>query len=86
MDTKEFTDYSLWSVFVEDFDGFKLEDFKRIPTAPKQQLQIYLLQRGIYIKYNNWTYTLLQVLLNTLKEYNCHRWTDIDIINALKEV
>ena len=63
---EEFTDYTLQTIFQEEFYKFTADDFKRIYFKLRVKLQIYLLKRGVYIAIYNNRYTLLEVLFNIL--------------------
>ena len=61
---EEFTDYTLWIIFQEEFHGFTANDFKRIYFKLRVKLRIHLLKRGVYITIYNNRYTLLEVLFD----------------------
>jgi len=63
---ENFTNYTLWSLFQEEFKGFTIKDFKKICFAIKAKLYTYLLKRGVYITIYNNRYTLSKVLFNLL--------------------
>ena len=63
---EEFTDYTLWTIFQEEFHGFTANNFKRMHSKLRVKLQIHLLKRGVYITIYNNRYTLLEVLFNIL--------------------
>ena len=63
---EEFTDYTLQTIFQEEFYGFTANNFKRMRFKLRAKLQIYLLKRGVYVAIYNNRYTLLKVLFNIL--------------------
>jgi sulfur transfer complex TusBCD TusB component (DsrH family) len=63
---EEFTDYTLWTVFQEEFYRFTVNNFKRIRSKLRAKLRIYLLKRGVYIAIYNNRYTLSKVLFDVL--------------------
>ena len=46
---ENFTDYTLWLLFQEEFERFTIKDFKKIRTDLKSQLRRHLLKRGVYV-------------------------------------
>jgi len=40
---KNFMDYILWSLFQEEFEGFTIEDFRKIRFVTRVKLHTYLL-------------------------------------------
>ena len=83
---KNFTDYTLRSLFQEEFEGFTIEDFIKIRSITRAKLRIYLLQRGVYVATHSNRYPLYKVLHDVLTEEEPHEWIDEEIIGALKEV
>jgi len=83
---KNFTDYTLRSLFQEEFKGFTIKDFRKIYSVTKAKLRTYLLQRGVYVATHSNRYPLYKVLYNVLIEEEPHEWTDKEITGALKEV
>jgi hypothetical protein len=63
---EEFTDYTLWTVFQEEFYRFTVDNFKRMRSKLRVKLRIYLLKRGVYIAIYNNRYTLSKVLFDVL--------------------
>jgi sulfur transfer complex TusBCD TusB component (DsrH family) len=63
---EEFTDYTLWTVFQEEFYRFTVNNFKRMRSKLRAKLQIYLLKRGVYVAIYNNRYTLSKVLFDVL--------------------
>ena len=49
---QDLTDTSLWGVFLEQFEGFTVESFKKIRTDIRSKLRRYLLKRGVYVGKN----------------------------------
>ena len=43
------TDYSLWTVFQEDFKDFTPELFKQVQSSTRTGIRNYLVKRGVYI-------------------------------------
>jgi len=83
---KNFTDYTLWSLFQEEFEGFTIKDFRKIRSITKAKLHTYLLQRGVYVAIYSNRYPLYKVLYNVLIEEEPYKWIDKEITGALKEV
>ena len=63
---EEFTDYILWTVFQEEFEGFTADDFKRMRTDTRAQLRTHLLQRGVYIAKHSNRVTILERLFEVI--------------------
>jgi len=40
---ENFTDYILWSLFQEEFEGFTIKDFRKIRSITRAKLHTYLL-------------------------------------------
>jgi len=83
---KNFMDYILRLLFQEEFEGFTIEDFRKICSVTKAKLRTYLLQRGVYVATHSNRYPLYKVLYDVLTEEEPHEWTDKEITGALKEV
>ena len=83
---ENFTDYTLWSLFQEEFEGFTIEDFRKIRSITRAKLRTHLLQRGVYVATHSNRYPLYKVLHDVLTEEEPHEWTDEEITGALKEV
>jgi len=63
---ENFIDYTLWTVFKEEFEGFTTKDFRCIRINIRAKLRTYLLKRGVYVgRYNN-RYLILEALFNLL--------------------
>lgn len=63
---ENFTNYTLWIVFKEEFKGFTIKDFKRMRIDIRAKLRTYLLKRGVYIgRYNN-RYLISEALFDLL--------------------
>jgi hypothetical protein len=43
------TDNDLWLIFLEQFEGFTVESFKKIHTDLRFKLRRHLLKRGVYV-------------------------------------
>jgi len=65
---KNFMDYTLWSLFQEEFKGFTIKDFRKIRSVTRAKLRTYLLQRGVYVATYSNRYPLYKVLHNILIE------------------
>jgi len=69
---KNFTDYTLWSLFQEEFEGFTIKDFRKIRSVTRAKLYTHLLQRGVYVAIHSNRYPLYKVLYNVLTEKEPH--------------
>jgi hypothetical protein len=65
---KEFTNYTLWTIFQEEFYKFTADDFKRIHINTRVKLRIYLLKKGVYIVTHNNKRIFSEVLFDLLQE------------------
>jgi hypothetical protein len=83
---ENFTDYTLWTVFKEEFEGFTTEDFRRMRIDTRAKLRTHLLKRGVYVGKHNSRYSISEALFDLLQEEEPHEWTDEEITGALKEV
>jgi len=70
---KNFTDYTLRSLFQEEFKGFTIKDFRKIRSITRVKLHTYLLQRGVYVATHSNRYPLYKVLHNVLTEEEPHK-------------
>src|SRR6266700_4279585 len=59
---KNFTDFSLWTVFKEEFKNFTATNFKRLYISTRSKLCTYLLRRGVYVEKNNKKHYISDVL------------------------
>ncbi|RDW75512.1 hypothetical protein BP6252_06654 [Coleophoma cylindrospora] len=82
----DFTDYTLWMVFKEEFESFTESTFKKLRVDVRAKLRIHLLQRGVYVDKPNAQHPLAAVLHDVLLEEEPHDWTDDELAAALKEV
>jgi hypothetical protein len=83
---EEFTDYTLWTVVQEEFEGFTIDDFKKMRSDTRAKLRTHLLKRGVYVGTHNSRYTLSEALFDFLQEEEPHNWTDEELIATLSEV
>ena len=83
---EEFTDYTLWTVFQEEFEGFAADDFKRMHTDTRAQLRTHLLQRGVYVAKHSNRVTISERLFEAIQREEQHQWTDEDIKTTIKEL
>jgi hypothetical protein len=81
-----FTDYSLWETFAEDFAKFEVDNFKILRSATKTKLRLFLISRGVFVSKRTNKLTLYQVLYDTAREEEQHKWTDEELIEALAEI
>jgi len=63
---ENFIDYTLWTVFKEEFEGFTTEDFRRMRINIRVKLCTHLLKRGVYVGKHNSRYLILEALFNLL--------------------
>jgi len=63
---ENFIDYTLWTVFKEEFEGFTIEDFRRMRIDIRVKLRTYLLKRGVYVGKYNSRYLILEALFDLL--------------------
>ena len=81
---EDFTDYTLWTVFLEEFNGFTADDFKRLRSDIRAKLRAHLLRRGVYVAKHNKRYTISEALFDLLQEEEQHPWTDEELITILQ--
>jgi hypothetical protein len=62
---EDFTDYSLWEVFAEDFHTFELDDFKILRSGTKVKLRLLLINRGVFVGKRSKILSIYQALYNT---------------------
>jgi hypothetical protein len=65
-----FKDYTLWGIYLEDFQGWTMEDFRRARTNAKSKLCALLLQRGVYVARHSNRYPLAKSSLMSYKRRN----------------
>ena len=83
---EEFSDYTLWSLFQEDFAGWTSENFKTLRNDTRAKLRLHLLrERSLRPPYNN-RYPISDALVATLNEEEQHDWTDQELVETLKIV
>jgi hypothetical protein len=68
----DLTDYTLWTVFQEEFESFTAERLKMLRTDLRGGLRTHLLRRGVYVAKHNNRYTLSKVLSDVLAEKETH--------------
>ena len=83
---EEFTDYTLWTVFQEEFKGFAADDFKRMHTDTRAQFRTHLLQRGVYVAKHSNRVTISERLFEVIQREEQHQWIDEDIKTTIKEL
>jgi hypothetical protein len=83
---EEFSDYTLWSLFQEDFAGWTSENFKTLRNDTRAKLRLHLLKRGVYVPPYNNRYPISDALVATLNEEEQHDWTDQELVETLKIV
>ena len=80
------SDYTLWSLFQEDFTGWTSENIKTLRNDTRAKLRLHLLKRGVYVPPYNNRYPILDALFATLNEEEQHEWTDQELVKILKIV
>jgi hypothetical protein len=65
---EEFTDYTLWTVFQEEFYGFTADNFKRIRADTRAKLPTHLLKREVYVATHDNRHSFSEVLFDLLQE------------------
>src|SRR5271170_1233488 len=83
---ENFTDYTLWSLFQEEFEGFTIEDFRKIRSVTRAKLRTHLLQRGVYVATHSNRVTISERLFEVIQREEQHQWTDEDIKTTIKEL
>lgn len=81
-----FTDYDLWFMFREEFEGWSKDNFKLLPKNTRVKLRLHLLKAGVYVAPYDTRYPISDVLFNTLNEKERHKWTDQELSEALAQV
>lgn len=81
-----FTDYNLWFMFREEFEGWGKDTFKLLSMNTRTKLRLQLIKQGVYIAPFSKRYPLSDVLFNVLTEEEQHEWTDQELLEALKQV
>jgi nicotinate-nucleotide pyrophosphorylase len=81
-----FTDYTLWEVFSEDFEKFDIKDFKIIRSGTKAKLRLLLVSRGVFVGKRSPKLAIYQALHNTVHKEVQHKWTDEELTEALTEI
>ena len=61
---ENFTDYILWTVFKEEFEGFITEDFRHMQIDIKAKLCTHLFKRGVYVGKHNSRYSISETLFD----------------------
>jgi hypothetical protein len=82
----DITDTDLWCCFLEQFEGFTVESFKKIPSDSRSKLRKFLLKRGVYVGKNNNRVPIYKLLYEVLQRDEEHKWTDEDIVQIIKEL
>ncbi|RDW58777.1 hypothetical protein BP6252_13253 [Coleophoma cylindrospora] len=83
---ENYTDYTLWSVFQEDFEMFTLDDFERMRADVRMKLRAHLLRRGVFVAAYSEIYPVARVLYDVAQEAEPHIWTDDDLKSTLNEI
>jgi hypothetical protein len=81
-----FSDFTLWSLYKEEFEGWTKDDFKVLRRDTRAMLQHHLIERGVYVAPYSTRYPMSDVLFNTLGEEEQHEWTDEELIEALRHI
>ena len=63
---EDLTDNDLWCCFLEQFEGFTVESFKKIHSDGRSKLRKFLLKRGVYIGKNNNRVPIYKLLYEVL--------------------
>jgi hypothetical protein len=61
-------DYTLQTVFQEEFYGFTTDNFKKIYTNTKTKLRIHLFKKRVYVTIHNNKYILSEILFDLFQE------------------
>jgi len=83
---RNFTDYTLWALFQEDFEDFTADTFRKVQTDTRARLRTHLLRRGVYVAAYNKRNSISKVLADTIAEEEFHKWTDEEITSTLIEL
>jgi hypothetical protein len=81
-----FTDYTLWTVFQEDFEDFTADTFGKVRVDTRARLRTHLLRRGVYVATHNKRDSISKVLIDTIVGEEFHKWTDEEITSTLAEL
>src|SRR6266568_5671577 len=65
---ENFIDFSLWTVFKEEFENFTTTDFKRLYVSTRTKLRAHLLRRGVYVEKHNTKRYISDCLFSFLQE------------------
>ncbi|RKF55671.1 hypothetical protein OnM2_088060 [Erysiphe neolycopersici] len=77
-----FTDYDLWELFRDDFDGWKKEHFDNSEKEVTTNLRNFLRQNGVYVVMNSGA-LINQELCNVVENPDYHEWTHEEIQQQL---
>jgi len=81
-----FTDYNLWSLFKEEFEGWTKDSFKLLRRGTRTKLRLHLIKRGDYVAPYNNRYPISDSLFNVVNQEEQHEWTDQELSEALVQV
>lgn len=77
-----FTDYDLWELFRDDFDGWKKEHFDKAEKEVTTNLRNFLRQNGVFVMMKSGA-LINQELCNVVENPNYHEWTYDEIQQQL---
>ena len=80
------TDYSLWTVFQEDFEDFTPKLFKRVQSSTRMGIRSYLVKWVVYVATHSRRVTISERLFEVIQREEQHQWTDEDIKTTIKEL
>ena len=63
-----FSDFTLWSLFKEEFEEWTKDDFKLLRRDTRIKLRLYLVRRGVYVAPYSTKYSISDTLFDTLNE------------------
>jgi hypothetical protein len=81
-----FSDFTLWSLYKEEFEGWTRDNFKVLRRDTRAMLRLHLIERGVYVAPYSTRYPMSDALFNTLGEEEQHEWTDEELIEALRHI
>jgi hypothetical protein len=77
------SDYDLWELFRNDFEGFSVKTFRNGFTLKEQQLlKGYLRRSGVYVKTTNNGQPITQTLVDVLEQEAMEPWNDTEITES----
>jgi hypothetical protein len=83
---EDMPDTNLWCAFREQFEGFTIENIKKIRSDTRSKLCKFLLERGVFVGKNSSRVPNYELLYEVLRQDEQPEWTDEDLVQTIEEL